>query len=80
MSDKYQVVYFRDDHNRILRVARHRRTGEVSLHLLEEGENGGWIPLPRSGDLMREYPKVELPAGLIRLQRKAVDCPLFQRC
>ena len=77
------VVYFKDDHGRILRVAIHG-TGIVELHLSNTPAKNEkvWVPLPQV-DMVSAISvagsSYEAPLAYGGLVEKARTCPLFEK-
>jgi hypothetical protein len=70
-----ELSYFKDDHNRTLRVAVDR-SGNVSLHLMEPDTSPGYfvsIPYPSAKAVNCS---IESPFTFKELRDKARHCPL----
>ena len=73
-----KTVYFRDDHNRTLRVVAHVRGG-ISLHVLvPHGRKGAWVPCDSTAPPTNE-PGFEDQFGMPELRAKNITCPSFDR-
>ena len=71
----YEIHFFKDDHNRVLRVAvNQERSDDVQLHLVQD--NGSVVPLPESQ--RPHLCALEKPFEYDRLRTIAKVCPLFK--
>jgi hypothetical protein len=73
-----KVVYFKDDHNRTVRVVAHVRGG-ISLHvLIARGGKSAWVPYDSTTPPTRD-PGVEDLFGVPELRAQNITCPSFNR-
>lgn len=81
VNPEYDVAYFKDDHNRIVRVAIHRRTGEIELHVVDKLDDGEqvWVPLPAVDGLSVPLIEIEAPCSYEDLVKQASTCSLFNK-
>ena len=71
----YRKVYFKDDHNRILQVAMHKKTGAIKVHIFDK--EGYSVPFP---NLRRpkNLPKFEFDRYNEMVQ-ETKNCALFKK-
>ena len=68
--------YFKDDHNRVVRVTVHSRGG-VSLHvLIARGSENVWVPYEPTSPVHGS--DLEEPFGVSELREQNVSCPSYR--
>jgi len=78
-------AFFKDDHNRIIRVVVFPDTRTICVHILHMLPNGekAWVPLKEFDLASLKNPvftdDIEAPGYLKELTEKARQCPLFNK-
>jgi hypothetical protein len=78
MTIATRISYFRDDHNRTVRVAVHSRGG-IGLHvLINRGRGKVWVPYEPISSPLRGS-DIEDTFHLSDLRAQNVSCPSYER-